>query len=160
MIKESEERLQEFVRCHIQVRQGFTEFVADCEADGSKIVIVSSGLDFYIETVLGELDMLDVELYCGKTKFTESGIVASYTDHMGKEIGHGFKERYLNWLKQREKTIVYIGDGLSDLDAARNASYVFATGHLASLLTEGHISSWSSFNDFLDIKDKLPLLKS
>jgi 2-hydroxy-3-keto-5-methylthiopentenyl-1-phosphate phosphatase len=160
LIKESKERLQEFVRCHIQVRQGFTEFVADCEANGNALIIVSSGLDFYIETVLNELDILNIELYCGITEFTGKGIVVKYTDHHGNVMEHGFKLRCLNWLKQRDKTIVYIGDGLSDLDAARNASYVFATGHLASLLTEEHISSWSSFDDFLDIRDKLPLLES
>jgi 2-hydroxy-3-keto-5-methylthiopentenyl-1-phosphate phosphatase len=160
LIKESKERLQEFVRCHIQVRQGFTEFVTDCEANGNALIIVSSGLDFYIETVLNELGILNIELYCGITEFTGKGIVVKYTDYNGDVMEHGFKLRCLNWLKQRDKTIVYIGDGLSDLDAARNASYVFATGHLASLLTEEHISSWSSFDDFLDIRDKLPLLES
>ncbi|MFC1970549.1 MtnX-like HAD-IB family phosphatase [Chloroflexota bacterium] len=160
LIKEPKERLQEFVHYHIQVRQGFPKFVADCEANGHTLIIVSSGLDFYIETVLKELGILNIELYCGRTEFTENGIVVKYSDHNGNVIEHGFKLRCLNWLKQRDKTIVYIGDSLSDLDAARNASYVFATGHLASLLTEENMCSWSSFNNFLDIRDKLPLLES
>ena len=33
LIKEPKERLQEFVRDHIDLRQGFPEFAADCEAD-------------------------------------------------------------------------------------------------------------------------------
>jgi 2-hydroxy-3-keto-5-methylthiopentenyl-1-phosphate phosphatase len=158
LIKEPKGKLQEFVRCHINVRKGFLEFTAKCEAEGNHLVVVSSGLDFYIETVLGELGMFDIELYCGKTEFTEKGIIVRYTDHMGNGIEHGFKVSYLNWLKQHDKNVIYIGDGLSDLEAARNASYVFAMGHLAKLLNEER-APWSFSNNFIDIGDKLTLLK-
>ncbi len=158
LIKEPKEKLQDFIRCHIYVRQGFPEFTADCEAKGNHLVIVSSGLDFYIECVLGELGMSDIELYCGKTEFSEKGIMVSYTDQKGNTIEHGFKISHLNWLKKRDSRIIYIGDGLSDLEAARNANYVFATDHLARLLKEDHIS-WSSFDNFIDIRNKLTLLE-
>ncbi len=157
LIKEPKKRLQEFVRCHIDLRQGFPEFTADCVEKGMNLVIVSNGLDFYIEVVLSELNMSDIELYCGKTEFNENGIMVSYANHIGNTIEHGFKISYLNWLKQRGKPIIYIGDGLSDLPAARNANYVFATGHLATLLKEEHIS-WSSFDNFIDIRNKLTQL--
>ena len=158
LIKEPKGRLQEFVRCHIDVRQGFPEFTADCEAKGNHLVIVSSGLDFYIEVVLSELGMSDIEMYCGRTKFSEKGIMVSYHDHNGNTIEHGFKISYLNWLKRRDKSIIYIGDGLSDLEAARHANYVFATDHLAMLVKEEHVS-WSYFTDFYDIRNKLALLE-
>jgi 2-hydroxy-3-keto-5-methylthiopentenyl-1-phosphate phosphatase len=158
LIKEPKERLQEFVRCHIDVRQGFPEFTADCEAKGNHLVIVSSGLDFYIEVVLSELDMPDIELYCGKTEFGGKGIMVNYTDQKGNTIEHGFKMSHMNWLKKRDNRIIYIGDGLSDLEAARHANYVFATGHLAMLLKEEHIS-WSSFDNFIDIRNKFKLLE-
>jgi len=157
LIKEPKERLQEFVRYHIDVRQGFPEFTADCEAKGNYLVIVSSGLDFYIEAVLSELGMSDTELYCGKTEFSGKGITVNYADQNGNTIEHGFKISHMNWLKKRDNRIIYIGDGLSDLEAARNANYVFATGHLAVLLKEEHVS-WSSFDDFLDIRNKLSIL--
>ena len=158
LIKEPKERLQEFVRCHIDVRQGFPKFTADCEVKGNHLVIVSSGFDFYIKVVLSELGMSDTELYCGKTEFSEKGIMVSYHNHNGNIIEHGFKISYLNWLKWRDKSIIYIGDGLSDLEAVRNANYVFATGHLATLLKEEHVS-WSYFTDFNDIRNKLTLLE-
>ena len=159
LIIEPRDRLQEFVRCHIDVRQGFAEFVADCETKGSHLVIVSSGLDFYIEAVLSELGMSDIELYCGKTEFNDKGIMVRYAAQKGNTIKHGFKLSYLNWLKQRGKSIIYIGDGLSDLEAACHADRVFATGHLAMLLKEEHIP-WSYFIDFNDIRNKLSLLES
>ena len=158
LIKEPKQKLQEFVRGYIDVRQGFSEFAADCEARGNQLVIVSSGLDFYIEVVLSELGMSDIEMYCGKTEFSEKGIMVSYHDHNGNIIEHGFKISHMNWLKKRDNRIIYIGDGLSDLEAARNANYVFATGHLATLLKEEHVS-WSSFDNFIDIRNKLTLLE-
>ena len=152
LIKEPKERLQEFVRCHIDVRQGFPEFITKCDTMGTQLIIVSSGLDFYIEVVLSELGMSDIELYCGKTEFNEKGIMVSYAAQKGNTIEHGFKISYLNWLKKRDNRVIYIGDGLSDLEAARHANYVFATGHLATLLKEEHVS-WSPFTDFNDIRD-------
>ena len=157
LIKEPKERLQEFVRCHIDVRKGFCEFNAECKVKGNQLVIVSSGLDFYIETVLTELGISDIELYCGKTDFNKNGITVRYIAKNGNTIQQGFKINYLNWLKQRDKIIIYIGDGLSDLEAAHYANYVFATGHLAILLKEEHLS-WSSFYDFFDIKNRLSVL--
>jgi len=154
LVKEPKERLREFVCRHIDVRQGFTELIADCEAKGNRLVIVSSGLDFYIEAVLRELGMSDAELYCGKTEFNENGIMVNYVDREGNTIEAGFKISYMNWLKRLDRSIVYIGDGLSDLEAARSADYVFATGHLARLLREEHVS-WSYFDNFIDIRNKL-----
>ena len=158
LIKEPKERLQEFVRGHIDLRQGFSEFIADCEAKGNYLVIVSSGLDFYIEVVLSELGMSDIELYCGKTEFNENGIMVNYANQRGNTIKQGFKISNLHQLKQRDKRIIYIGDGLSDLEAVRNANYTFATGHLAALLKEEHVS-WSYFTDYYDIRNKLTLLE-
>ena len=100
LIKEPKARLQEFIRCHIDVRQDFPEFTANCEATGNHLVVVSSGLDFYIETVLSEIGMPNIELYCGKTEFTEKGIMVSYTDQEGNTIEHGFKIACMNWFKK------------------------------------------------------------
>lgn len=99
-------------KCQVtQGLNGFPEFVADCKANGNDLVIVSNGLDFYIIVILSKLGIFNIELYCGETEFTEKGIMVRYIDQMGNEIEHGFKERYLNLLKQRDKTVVYIGDG-------------------------------------------------
>ena len=96
--------------------------------------------------------MPDLELHCGRTTFSRDGISVSYYDPEGNIVSEGFKKKYLAWLKERGTNIIYLGDGLSDLEAARHANYVFATGHLATLLKEEHVS-WSYFTDFNDIRD-------
>jgi 2,3-diketo-5-methylthio-1-phosphopentane phosphatase len=159
LIKQSKEELQAFVRRHVDVRPGFAGFAADCESKGDHVVIVSSGLDFYIEVVLGELGMSGLERYCATAGFSEKGIRVTYRSHSGDVIEDGFKVGYLNWLRQRDKRIFYVGDGTSDFKAARHADYVFATGNLARLLKEEQVS-WSCFADFNDIRKKLSLLES
>jgi len=150
LIKEPKGNLQEFVRQHVEVRPGFVGFARYCHQTGIPLVIVSSGLDFYIETVLIEIGMQNLELHCGQTSFGEDGIVVSYTDPEGNIINEGFKKRYLNWLKKRDNNITYIGDGLSDLEAARNADHVFATDHLLRLLSTDSVAC-SAFSDFHDL---------
>jgi len=158
LIKEPKERLQEFVRQHIEVRAGFLEFVNYCQDAGIPIIIVSSGLDFYIETVLIQVDMSNLELYCGKTFFGKDGISVSYQDPEGSLINEGFKWRYFTWLKKRGGSVIYIGDGLSDLEVARSADHVFATGHLARLLKSESIPH-SVFSDFHQVLHQVRLLR-
>jgi 2-hydroxy-3-keto-5-methylthiopentenyl-1-phosphate phosphatase len=151
LIKEPKEKLQEFICQHIEVRPGFLEFVRYCRDTGIPLVIVSSGLDFYIETVLTQIGMRNLELHCGQTTFGKDGIIASYTDPTGNIINEGFKIKYLDWLRKRDTNITYIGDGLSDLEAARNADHVFATSHLLRLLNNDSIAC-SAFSDFFDLR--------
>ena len=154
LIKEPKERLQEFVRQHVEVRPGFVGFARYCHETGIPLVIVSSGLDFYIETVLAQIGMQNLELHCGQTSFDKDGIVVSYTDPEGNIINEGFKKRYLNWLKKRDNDITYIGDGLSGLEAARNADHVFATDHLLRLLSTDSVA-YSAFSDFYDLLNQI-----
>jgi len=157
LIKEPKQRLQEFVRQNIELRPGFAEFVRYCQESTIPFVIVSSGLDFYIEPVLVAIGMPDLELHCGRTSFSRNGIDVSYYDPEGNIINHGFKKRYLTWLKKRGENIIYLGDGLSDLEAARQADHVFATGHLLDLL-DTHSIECSAFSVFYDLLHQVRLL--
>jgi len=157
LIRESKEKLQEFVRQHIELRPGFLEFVGYCRENAIPFVIVSSGLDFYIETVLAQIGMPDLELYCGQTSFRKDGICVSYFNTEGDIINEGFKEKHLTWLKKRNRDIIYIGDGLSDLEAACHADYVFATGHLLEMLNTKPVVC-KGFSNFYDVLRQVCLL--
>jgi 2-hydroxy-3-keto-5-methylthiopentenyl-1-phosphate phosphatase len=157
LIKEPEERLKEFVRQHIELRPGFVEFVRYCQESAILFVIVSSGLDFYIEPVLTEIGMPDLELHCGRASFGRNGVDISYYDPEGNIVSEGFKKKYLTWLRKRGKNIIYIGDGLSDLEAARQADHIFATGHLLDLLSSAPVIC-NRFSDFYDLLRQVRLL--
>ena len=154
LIREPEEKLQEFVGQQIEIRPGFGEFVQYCQDVGVQLIIVSSGLDFYIETVLNEIGRQNLELHCGQTSFSKDGIVVSYHDPDGDIIDRGFKRKYLARLKKRDGNLIYIGDGLSDLEPARAASYVFATSYLFKLLSTDSVSC-SAFSDFHDLLNQI-----
>jgi 2-hydroxy-3-keto-5-methylthiopentenyl-1-phosphate phosphatase len=156
-IKEPKERLQEFVRQHIELRPGFVEFVRYCQESAIHFAIVSSGLDFYIKPVLAQISMPDLELHCGKTFFGKDGIIVSYYDPEGNIIKKGFKGKHLSSLKKRGNKVVYIGDGLSDLEAACQADYLFATGHLSKLLSLESVLYYP-FSNFKDVLDRVKLL--
>jgi 2-hydroxy-3-keto-5-methylthiopentenyl-1-phosphate phosphatase len=157
LIKEPKERLQEFVRQHIELKPGFAEFVRYCQESAMPFVIVSSGLDFYIEPVLAQIGMPDLALHCGQTSFGKNGIAVSYSDLEGNIVNEGFKYKCLTQLRKRGADIIYIGDGLSDLEAARHADHVFATGHLLDLLNSEPVVC-SEFSDFRDLLRQVRLL--
>ena len=157
LIKEPRETLQAFVRQHIEVRPGFVEFIRYCQENAIPFAIVSSGLDFYIEPVLAEIGLPDLELHCGRTSFSRDGIDVAYYDPAGNIVSEGFKKKYLTWLKERGTNIIYLGDGLSDLEAASQADHVFATGHLLDLLKTRSIEH-NAFADFYDLQRQIRLL--
>ena len=150
LIKESRQKLQKFSRHSVEVSPGFLEFAEYCRVAGVGLVIVSSGLDFYIEAVLDKLGVSDLELHCAQTSFSQDGIVVSYLDPQGNIIEQGFKEKWLAWLRRRGDSVTYIGDGLSDLEAASVADHVFAISHLGRLLSANSVTH-RTFSDFHDI---------
>ncbi|MBA7491831.1 2-hydroxy-3-keto-5-methylthiopentenyl-1-phosphate phosphatase [subsurface metagenome] len=101
--------------------------------------------------------MPDLELHCGRTSFSRDGINVSYYDPKGNVLNQGFKTKYLTWLRKRGTNIIYLGDGLSELEAARQADHVFATGHLLDLL-DTHSIARSAFSDFYDLVRQIRLL--
>ncbi len=149
LIKESRKTLQEFARQNVVVRPGFLQFVERCRATGIRFAIVSSGLDFYIEAVLSDIGAPDLELHCARTSFGQDGIVVTYFGPEGDALEDGFKKRYLGWLRSQGNPVIYIGDGLSDFDAACAAEYVFATDHLHRLLDASSVPHYtlSAFSD-------------
>ena len=151
LIKEPRQNLVTFARDSAELRTGFLEFVDYCLATDIRFVIVSSGLDFYIEAVLSKIGAPHLELHCARTHFSQNGITVSYTDPDGRLVTEGFKKKYLGWLKCQDNYVTYIGDGLSDLEAARAADRVFAINHLHRLLSTDSIShyTFSSFHDIL-----------
>ncbi len=156
LIAQPRTALEAFVRDHIDVRAGFADFVRYCRLQDVPFVIVSSGLDFYIETVLRTIGLADVELHCAQTTFGDDGIRVRYADPMGNPIDAGFKLRHLESLRQRGGSVVYLGDGYSDLEPAHQADHVFATDRLWEKLRDE--PGCRTFDDFHDVIRQMPEL--
>ena len=80
LIKASEKAIHEFVIRTVAFRPGFLQFVEDCRKEHIGFVIVSCGLDQYIDPSLRKMDLLDLERYSGRGLVTGDGIAVDYVD--------------------------------------------------------------------------------
>lgn len=69
MIKADKQTMLDFVQRNKRVRPGFQELVSYCRNKSIRLVIVSNGLDFYIEATLKDIGMDGIEVFAAKTWF-------------------------------------------------------------------------------------------
>jgi len=156
----NQDQLEQFIVKSVVIRPGFIEFERYCRSQNLSLVIVSSGLDLYIEPTLKMLNLSNIECYTATGKYKNGGIEISYIDPSGKPIKEGFKEVYLKHLREKNLPIIYIGDSMSDIEPAKAANHIFARGKLKVELEDRGISFWA-FNTFYDVIEKIDkLLKS
>lgn len=150
LVRTTRKEVEAFISRNTCIREGFVDFVAYCRERGLSFVIVSSGLDIYIEPTLERLNLSDVELYSAKGIYANGGIDVQYRDPMGRAIEAGFKEAYLKHLKERGLPMVYIGDSMSDIEPAKGSDHVFARGKLADVLKREGVG-FHHFDTFHDV---------
>jgi 2-hydroxy-3-keto-5-methylthiopentenyl-1-phosphate phosphatase len=159
LVREDEATLVEFVGRTARLRSGFTEFIAYCRGMGLRCVIVSNGLDFYINTILKNAGISGLEVFAAHTRFNPEGIRVNYLGPDGRDIQVGFKEAYARHFLAHGYRIVYIGNGWSDIFPAQIAEHIFACDELLTLCREKTLAV-VPFEDFNDVRRGLvPLIK-
>ncbi len=157
-VKESRERLLQYISEHAIMRPHFPELVELCRERGLEFVIVSNGLDFYIEACLSDFGLKGLPFFSGKADFTPSGIRVTYPYPDGAEAtGIGFKAAYTDLFRKKEHKVVYLGDGLSDRAPASKASYTFARGSLLQHCQSKGLPH-SPFDNFKEVVEVLKSL--
>ena len=131
MVRADRKEIEDFVMGEVVMRYAFDQFVDYCSGQEIRLAIVSSGLDLYIKPAFDQLGFDELEVYSGHAEVTPEGVQVSYTDPYGTILSAGFKESYARWLKRDGDTLVYIGDGQSDIKPAGEADYVIARSTLA-----------------------------
>jgi len=144
----------EYARQKAVIRPGFAEFVGMCRRSGFRLVIVSNGLQFYIEQLLKDIGMAEIEMHAARTRFFPNGLRVEYVGPDGNAVDSGFKDAYAHMFLADGYRVVYIGDGRSDLAPASLCHQVFAaadTGSLLSLCRETGVECrpFSSFHDIV-----------
>ena len=145
----------------VKIRPGFRELIEYCAGRGFKIVIVSNGLQFYIEAILRSLGVDGVkgmEIYAAKNDFYPGGVSVAYIGPDGKEVEAGFKEAYTEMLVKKGYRVIYIGNGDSDIYPARQAEHVFATDQLLKRCKAENVAC-IPFQDFFEVIKGLESLK-
>ena len=151
--------IEDLVLSNVEVRPGFSEFVEYCLDSGIHFTVVSNGIDFYVLPVMRSLGLSGIEVHCARSQITSSGVALSYPDPSGSDCLHGFKLSWLRHHQSRRRSVVYIGDGKSDIPAASEADHVIARSALY-----GHFQSnglpCDEFQDFFDVRKAVERIAS
>ena len=154
MVKADKQTLLETVAGRVKVRPRFHELVAYCSMKGFRFVIVSNGPAFYIEAILKEMGLENIEVYAAQASFHPDGIEARYVGPDGKQLNHGLKEAYIKLFLKQGYRVIYVGNGNSDILPSKYAHQVFARGELLAYCRENKIKC-KPFNDLTDVVSAL-----
>jgi len=142
--------MQEHVRNHANLRPYFNELRGYCQANGIPFVIVSQGLDFYIEALLAKEGHAQVPVYAVNTSFSCRGIAYEYRHtRAGQEKQGNSKGLVVEQYQHQGYHIFYAGDGMSDFEAATLVDVLYAHRTLAQECMRNNIP----FRPFIDFQD-------
>ena len=154
-IQADRETMQGYVKEHAHLRPYFKELQGYCADHGIPLAIVSQGLDFYIEALLDKEGVSHVPVHAVNTHFTGQGIAYEYRyarpgqEHLGNSKG-----LVVEGYKDRGHQVIYVGDGMSDFEAATKADLLFAHRVLAEECQRRQIP-YRPFKDFRDVLSAL-----
>ena len=150
-IKADEPTLLKHIRgSNVAIRPGFKDLLGYCARKGYEFVIVSNGLDFYIKAVLKDISVNNIRVYAAETRFKPEGLDVRYIGPDGSHLDAGFKESYTKLFLSQGYRVVYVGDGSSDVPAARHAHHIFARDELLRRCREKGLNC-TPFEDFGDV---------
>jgi len=157
MVKADKPALLGALQGKIKVRAGFHELVNYCRRKDFRLVIVSNGLDFYIEATLKDLGLKNIEVHAAQASFHSEGMEVQYMGPDGKRLQDGVKEAYTKLFLKLGYRVIYVGNGDSDFAPAKYAHHVFATGELLAYCRENNLN-YKPFENFIEVVKDIDLL--
>lgn len=140
----------------MEIDEGFIPFALRAKKNGIPIVILSDGLDYFINKILekNKIDFVNVitnHAYFGG-KYNTDFIIEFPNDskHCSNNAGT-CKCIVVKNLKKRYKKVVYIGDGASDFCVSKEPDIVYAKSGLAEFCKRNNLKH-IEFKNYSDIK--------
>ena len=112
-----------------ELDQGFESFARLCQSDSVDLIILSDGLDFYIDYVLTRFRLNDLPLIANVGRLEDNSLIVTFPhdNQSCKRCGSCKGERIREYrLKHGEVMAVFVGDGYSDVCGASEADLVLA----------------------------------
>ena len=147
------EDLREFARRQ-PIDEGFGHLRETCRERGMDVVVVSDGLDYYIEPFLA-VHGVEVEFFSNKLEVADGQMMLSfpyYNDSCGRCAN--CKSGHVEQAKTGDMLTVYVGDGLSDKCAASKTDVVFAKRDLKAYCESNGIAHFS-FDTLSDVAHRI-----
>lgn len=127
----------------IKIDKGFIELASFCAARKIPVYICSAGSDYYIRQRLkGCLERLNIILISNPGVYSENSglIIHPNGRYYDSELGVS-KAGVVQELRKKGFYVIYCGDGVPDINAARFAQKVFARSCLYKLCRQQGISA-------------------
>jgi 2-hydroxy-3-keto-5-methylthiopentenyl-1-phosphate phosphatase len=161
MIKATEREILEELDKVVVFRPNFDKLVESCKKKCLPITIVSAGLEFCIRHFLGRQDWLKfMEIYVPKAKYTRNGYELTFPKLLGTGAIN-FKDDLVRYRKKQGDRVFYIGDGIGDFPAAREANFAFAIkgSKLAEACRNERVTH-EEITDFQEVVDTIDELRA
>jgi Haloacid Dehalogenase superfamily, subfamily IB, phosphoserine phosphatase-like/2,3-diketo-5-methylthio-1-phosphopentane phosphatase len=141
----------------IKVDPHFKNILALLKKGGVAPVIVSDSFRFFLEYILKNNGIEPIKIYSNHIKFSKETLVPHFPhEHSTCKTCGNCKKKHLPGEDREEKTVIYVGDGLSDLCPAKHSDIVYAKGNLQKYLTK----EGKEFFPFETLKDVYNHLKN
>jgi 2-hydroxy-3-keto-5-methylthiopentenyl-1-phosphate phosphatase len=158
-VRATGEEIAAFARAQARWRPGFEDFLERSAEGGVPFLIVSSGLDVYIDAVVATLSpplRSHVQVRANRATPSPAGLTI---DFHGSDCGFcGFcKGDVVRELKARGHKVVALGDGTGDRHAAEAADHVFArAGSSLARWCAARDLPHDTFTTFHDVVERFP----
>ncbi len=125
----------------IKIDLGFRKLLTLLKKYRLRPVILSDSFSYLIKKILNNSGIKGLKIYANEIKIEGDRLIPSfpYSDKSCLRCAH-CKKRHLLKKALQNKTIIYVGDGLSDVCPSRVAHVVFAKGGLINHLGKEKIS--------------------
>jgi len=158
MVKEDKQTLLDFIISKVKIRAGFSELLTYCRSNGFQFIIVSNGLDFYIDAILKHIGVQNIKVFAAQAHFGSGGIEVRYMGLNKFQLESDFKETYIRSFLADGYRVIYVGNGLSDISPAKQAHHIFARDELLAYCKEASLNC-TPFIDLNDVVRGLELLE-
>lgn len=155
----TEDKFNEFLST-IEIQYGFKEFVQFCEDNDLDLIVLSDGMDFYINKIFNDNGFDKLKFYSNSLVFTDEGPKASFphSDEECKDCAN-CKRNHIIENSSDDDITIYIGDGYSDTCPVQFVDFIFAKKTLLKFCEKERIS-YFPYKNFKDVIARIsPLLE-
>jgi len=142
--------LDEFISW-IEIDPYLHDFIDYCNAQNIEIVVLSDGLDYYIERIMKKNGLEHLKVYSNHVEFVDGKCLPTfpYTDEECKMCANCKRNHVISHSSDEDFTI-YIGDGYSGACPVQFVDFVFAKKSLLKYCEKNRIT-YFPFHDFSDV---------
>jgi len=153
-VEASRQGMEAFLRT-VNIDPGFKPLLGYCREKNYPFAIVSDGLRWYIDYVLNTHGIEKTNVYAGDIFFEEEGFRFEYPwFDPAFPLRSTAKPVIVKEYQRRGHRVIFVGDGLSDVEAAETADVVYAKDVLLEISRERGIEA-REFEDLFDVYQDL-----